>query len=397
MIQHLRTPTCLAFVLCAACTDQPEAAPNTVERDSAGIAIVENAWVESSDGWALDQERVVIGREGGPEELYQVSGATRLDDRRIVVVDGGTQEVRIYDANGRRVGSFGREGDGPGEFRSPSLVGARGDTLVLYDGRQRRVSWMMPDGTLVAERTIAEEGGGYPVPRGMFSDGAIAFGGGMSFSSDEGFPSGRIRPMSSFRAVPADTAAEPVLYGEFPAAEMWAKADPSTFLARGLPFGRVTVSGAADSLFWIGTGDAWELVGYGRSGSPRRIARVDAPEREVTAAMRDAFVEDALEDLPDANARRTTRAMFAEMPEVDVLPPYDRMKVDRTGLLWLANGQVAGEPVRWVILDGDGRLVGRLETPAGAWPLEIGADYMLLRATDELGIEEVRLHGLRRP
>jgi hypothetical protein len=368
-----------------------------VERDSAGIAIVENTWVDSVAGWSLGPERVVIGRADGPEELYQVSGATLLADGRIVVVNGGTQEVRIFDADGRRVGSFGRDGDGPGEYRSPYLVATRGDTLVLYDRRQRRMSRVLADGTIVEERTIGEEGGGYPVARGMFSDDAIAFGGGMSFSSNDGFPSGRVRPASSFLAVPADATAEPVSYGEFPSVEMWAQVGEGTFSARGLPFGRATVSAVADSLFWIGTGERWELVGYGRSGTPRRIARVAAPDREVTAAMRDAYVEDLLADLPDANARRTTRAIYAEMPEVEVLPPYDRLLVDATGALWVANGQIPGEPIRWVILDGDGRLVGRLETPEGLRPMEIGVDHILALATDELGIEEVRLYGLQRP
>ena len=50
----------------------------------------------------------------------------------IFVADDKPVEVMRYDPTGRYVGSVGREGEGPGEYRSAWLT-YRGDTLVVHD------------------------------------------------------------------------------------------------------------------------------------------------------------------------------------------------------------------------------------------------------------------------
>ena len=62
-------------------------------------------------------------------------------------------EFGIYcgDSSGRVVGDFGREGDGPGEFRHPAYV-ERGPTglLGVIDLKLDRLSFFYPDGTRVS-------------------------------------------------------------------------------------------------------------------------------------------------------------------------------------------------------------------------------------------------------
>ena len=51
---------------------------------------------------------------------------------------------------------------------------------------------------------VGEEGGGFPLALGTFPDGSLAIGGGMAFSSSEGFPSRFIRPTSRHVIVGSD-------------------------------------------------------------------------------------------------------------------------------------------------------------------------------------------------
>lgn len=44
--------------------------------------------------------------------LHRVAGGFRFADGHIVVANGGTQEVRVYDARGRFLLSGGRRGEG---------------------------------------------------------------------------------------------------------------------------------------------------------------------------------------------------------------------------------------------------------------------------------------------
>ena len=58
---------------------------------------------------------VEIGVEDGAEEyqFYQIGGALRLEDGSILVTDGGSGELRFYDASGEFERAVGRKGAGP--------------------------------------------------------------------------------------------------------------------------------------------------------------------------------------------------------------------------------------------------------------------------------------------
>ena len=73
---------------------------------------------EGESGWRLVQE-LRLGRfEGrGPDVLGDV-GHIAVDERgRIYVLDIGSEEVRVFDRDGRHVRNMVRDGDGPGEIR----------------------------------------------------------------------------------------------------------------------------------------------------------------------------------------------------------------------------------------------------------------------------------------
>jgi len=93
--------------------------------------------------WRLSPEPVVDigGGDREEEQLFRVVGALRLSDDRIVVVNGGTNEIRFYGPGGAFLSASGGEGEGPGEFRRLSaLRRLRGDSLFAQDGRLYRSS-----------------------------------------------------------------------------------------------------------------------------------------------------------------------------------------------------------------------------------------------------------------
>ncbi|NIQ57254.1 MAG: hypothetical protein GWN71_28870, partial [Gammaproteobacteria bacterium] len=95
----------------AACGSEPTGRAAVEIRDSADVRIVENPATAEAGAWHLtDSPRVEIGGlEDDPnQQVYQVWDAVRLTDDRIVVVNGGTHELRFYDASGRFMQSAGR-------------------------------------------------------------------------------------------------------------------------------------------------------------------------------------------------------------------------------------------------------------------------------------------------
>ena len=111
----------LAFPACEGADSPGEVL--TQVRDSAGIRIIENASPPEGSrlNWRIGSEPALsIGEVDGedPYLLYLARDATRLNDGRIVVANRGTQELRVFDARGTYLETWGGEGEGPGESRT---------------------------------------------------------------------------------------------------------------------------------------------------------------------------------------------------------------------------------------------------------------------------------------
>jgi hypothetical protein len=120
-------------------------------RDSAGLRIVENGerglWSED-DLWTLRPGLSIGGGPGEDDDLVAVADVD-LDSRgRVLALDIVARQVRIFDADGEFAGTIGRSGEGPGEFSRflTSLMVVSGDTVIVPDWAQARVSLFAPGG-----------------------------------------------------------------------------------------------------------------------------------------------------------------------------------------------------------------------------------------------------------
>ncbi|MFQ5746893.1 MAG: hypothetical protein ACE5HF_06695, partial [Gemmatimonadota bacterium] len=95
--------------------------------------------------WHFDTV-AVIGGFGSDDDRYQFDDVTPAQlagspEGDLYVADPSGHRILRYDAAGRFVSSFGREGSGPGELESPSGVDlGPGDTLWITDSANRRTT-----------------------------------------------------------------------------------------------------------------------------------------------------------------------------------------------------------------------------------------------------------------
>ena len=119
-------------------------------RDSAGITIVESTRpaTDSRLDWKVGTEpQVSFGAAMGESEyqLYQVGDATRLAGGRIVVANGGSNQLLVFDEAGNYLAAWAGQGDGPGEFRSLASVHRwAGDSLYVRPDRRGLGGWHIP-------------------------------------------------------------------------------------------------------------------------------------------------------------------------------------------------------------------------------------------------------------
>jgi hypothetical protein len=100
--------------------------------------------------------RASLRIDGTRELLAQVQSLAIGPAGQIAVAELQDRRIRIFDHSGRLIQSLGREGSGPGEFRSVSSIGWFSDTIWAYDGRARRLTYFQ-NGKEVGTREIDSE------------------------------------------------------------------------------------------------------------------------------------------------------------------------------------------------------------------------------------------------
>ena len=391
-----------------ACGVSPPPGSETLFTDSPGVAIAESSTFpeEGAGGWSLDPTpSLSIGTLDGGSiyQCFQVTGSLRLPDGRLAISDLGTRQLRIYSADGTYQTSFGREGEGPGEFRDIRVMGTVGsDTLVVLDGALRRVSRIHPEAGFLGVANFPEEAGITRHFNGMFSDGSIVFGGGVNWNRGEADEvlQGYERLTNPFVSVALD--GEGIThFGEFPGTEVvWTMGNYGgrESVAAGFPhFGKSPRAMARGNQLVLGTRDRYEVLVFDPLGEMVRIVRVDAPPVPVTQAHLEALLEQRLSRLPDSDLAPRVREGFWTQPRSDYLPAFEALLIDSEGCIWVEDYLQPGAHSRtWTIFSTEGRPLTRLSLPVANRVFDIGEDYILASFQDELDVEYVRMYLLKR-
>lgn len=87
-----------------------------------------------------------------PDEFGSVNSVALGPDEEVFVADGMNREIRVFGLDGAHRRSFGREGEGPGEFGVIHSLSWVGDRLLALDGHLGRVSEFSPQGDVLGQR-----------------------------------------------------------------------------------------------------------------------------------------------------------------------------------------------------------------------------------------------------
>ena len=382
-----------------------------VERDSAGIRIIENhapAW-STTDAWVIDSEpEFAIGGFAAGQAVavdtaalvWDITSAAPLSNGMVAMLSPrGDSKVLVFEPSGTLFASFGREGRGPGEFSNPRhLQVLPGDTIVVWDHRYGPISYFDPSGTLLRDRRVDFGRLIEMLPEGLMPGESVYSplpDGSFMLAARERewrVPArGYYRPPRQFLRI--DSTYSATEFGWWGAEEGFRIYPPASAIGY-LPFparSSVAVGGEPLSVY-ITNGDRYEIHQFSVPGALQRIIRVTSDPVPITTAQLNQWKQGMRAANPNWDWGAWERS-FGELAERPFRPAVSRMLVDTQGHLWVFTGITSTE---WHVFSEEGRWLGTLDTPRGR-TLWVGEDLLILRRTHpDTGVETVVGYRLER-
>lgn len=343
-------------------------------------------------GWRIDTNPLVaIGGVAGDSmrDLSRVAGAARLGDGSLVIANGGTDELRWFDASGQPVARTAQGDSLPGM----TALYHRGDTVFVWDARSRRLSSWGPHGAYHGTREVQLPGPPRSVGlRGLLDSGALLVESAAPLHVPD---SGRvIRSPSALFRLPAAGPAESI--GTMMGDEFFVMREGGRASLLRLPFGAVVQVVAGPSGYLVSDDVAGGIALHAPGGALTGTASTP-PRLPVWPADRERLQRLMLGSARSGREIEAINRVWAMMPIPDSFPSVTGLVGDPGALAWVRQASHLGDSLAtWHVLGTGGRELGVVQLPARATPLEIGGDYVLLLVPDADAIERVHLHRLHR-
>lgn len=373
--------------------------PLIVQRDSAGIEIIEATrplWGDSSQ-WSIDPDPLVdlaLSGSGPDHEFFRIRGLKQRPDGSLVVVNRGSQQVRLYSRDGEFLGALGGPGEGPGEFSNLWRVELVADTALALD-TDGRVTVVGPDMQLV--RT-------FQLPPRVFeihflADGTLLAESYFGIELEEAGVE-RIRPPTALVRFSLEGAWVDSI-GVRLGRESFELASEDDYISGPALFGKASQVATLGPRVFFGSSDLMQVDELDPAGNLSRILRIRDFPLGLTAeqfdaerqAMYDASIPQGMQVPP------SFRRMIESQAAPATRPAFNNMLVDASGAIWLELYRGVSERDRsqeWLILDADGTWLGTVEVPDRFSVTEITMETVLGVWRDELDVEHPQVLRLTR-
>ena len=342
--------------------------------------------------WTLGATSLQL--DGGETPLFRVTGAQFMPDGSVAVADAGNARIAVYAVSGRLLRSFGREGDGPGEFRSLSHLFVFEDTIAAYD--QVNLRFTLWDGTDATARTwpYLAYGDAPPSVHGAFSPLEYLL------TSVERTPQDARGLFIDHADLLRHTLSEPTaqVLQRGPHRYLYFFGERGRTTTYRTPFfGATSYAVVSGSIVTVPLHST--RMSFLDPHDGREVAALQLPieardfDRSEITRYRDAL----LERTGDAATARRIRDAF-EGVEPPATAPAVRSLVVVGEFVWAERFPRFGESmVRWVIVDPRmRRAVGTIELPASSQPLSGRGESVLLVERDQYDVETVVVRPLVR-
>lgn len=351
------------------------------------------------------------GERTDPGHLVSGVRSARFSGSDLVIADLGSLRLLWFGAGGELKHTAGGRGLGPGEFQTISgLYVLDSGELVAYDGRLFRASLFDHEGQLVETHLLdlSTMRSIMPMPIGTLGND-ITFRDRIPTSDRRNQPAGMFADSALIISAPLSGAPRKVV--AFHAHDAMLSRYGGGWGTREVLFGgERLVATSVDGLVLLDTetGELRRLTGTG--GLERRVV-LPSPTIPVEEAWVTTVVDSLIEadegqwrrfagqvaDETIERAVRNARIRTESTPIASSMPPYSELIASSCGQLWIGENLPPGATRRrWVVVDRDLELQGRIELGAVEQILAVDCDRVALRSQGSLGLEEISVFRIIR-
>jgi len=389
-MRTLEAVLCIALLAGSGCsrpssddptTQTPESSQVTTQGIPAGDSLIpvtdlsQQATIRSSRSPRM---RELTRIDGVAEDLVLIGAVAPRHDGIVAFSQPQDLLVRLYTSAGVFVGTVGGRGDGPGEFTSIARLGWVADTLWVFAGLQRRLTYFAPDlDVLLTTSGLPVGTWGVTQGRSLIVGSALPEEG---YSLDRYSPDGSQFQSAITQLPPGDhpqirhaTGTVAVPLGS---TRHFAVSRDGERLAVAIPF----VEGRESGTFSLALIDS--------HGATLFAKRFEFQGEEVPDDVWRSTLEERTA-LAERAGMTAATDILRQIPKPKFFPPIRGISVGNDGTTWI-EGRHDSDGVPYRVFDAEGTPVGTIRLPDGD---RLGAIVSLEEVwviePDELGVEDL--------
>jgi hypothetical protein len=329
-------------------------------------------WRDSAQ-WTLVLERR-LGDAGGATGSLARPSAVAVDRAgRVVVLDLAGDGLVVFGADGRFLNLIGRKGSGPGEYRGPAAIGIRGDTVIMCDAGENRVTLWKTTGERITDWRTPD----------CAALGPVMFNGSAGITMPTLIREGRSARSAWLRrridgSGPIDTLLPPPDPASFdvttPPRSGSGAAPRAIVIQMPVPFGpRMSGTFTPDGAYVYGNSAAYTLYVTRSMKDTVRVIEMPGGRVPVDRAVADSFVSLIRKRSPDFG-----RDDFPKLHSY-----FTGLHADEAGRVWISRPAPNGGIGHFDVTDPEGRFLGTVRAPGGQFFNAVWANGRIYRPGED--------------